>query len=204
MAVVYGAFSALLVLFGAAIMSLEILSSNLMSPYFGGSVFIWGSIISSFMVHLSVGYVLGGYFARKMARTTTLLLFLAAGSAWVVLIPSMHPPVCEFISDAIEDVRYGSLAAMNVIFFVPITIMAMVSPYVIGILSEYRRQSGLTAGMILFISTMGSFVGTNVTAFYLINLFPISAIVRSIGLLCLAASLLLMFFKLDERLRGGE
>lgn len=204
MNVVYGAFAALLVLFGAVIMMLEILSSNLMSPYFGGSVFIWGSIISSIMVHLSVGYVLGGYFARKTARTTTLLLLLAAASVWVTLIPFFHPPVCEFIADAIEDVRYGSLAAMNVIFFVPITIMAMVSPYIIGILAEYRRQSRLTAGTILFISTIGSFVGTNVTAFYLINLFPVSGIVRSIGILCLAVSLLLMFFRIDERLRAGE
>lgn len=204
MTVVYAAFSVLLVLFGAVIMMLEILSSNLMSPYFGGSVFIWGSIISSIMVHLSVGYVLGGYFARKAARTTSLLLLLAAGSVWVILIPSLHPPVCEFISNAIDDVRYGSLAAMNVIFFVPITIMAMVSPYIIGILAEYRRQSRLTAGTILFISTIGSFVGTNVTAFYLINLFPVSGIVRSIGILCLAVSLLLMFFRIDERLRAGE
>jgi MFS family permease len=204
MTVVYGAFTALLVLFGAVIMMLEILSSNLMSPYFGGSVFIWGSIISSIMVHLSVGYVLGGYFARKAARTTTLLLLLAAGSVWVLLIPFFHPPVCEFIANAIEDVRYGSLAAMNVIFFVPITIMAMVSPYVIGILAEYRRRSRLTAGMILFISTIGSFVGTNVTAFYLINLFPISGIVRSIGILCLAVSLVLLFFRIDDRLRAGE
>ena len=204
MTVVYGAFAALLVLFGAVIMMLEILSSNLMSPYFGGSVFIWGSIISSIMVHLSVGYVLGGYFARKAARTTTLLLMLAAGSVWVILIPFFNPPVCEFIANAIEDVRYGSLAAMNVIFFVPITIMAMVSPYVIGILAEYRRRSRLTAGMILFISTIGSFVGTNVTAFYLINLFPISGIVRSIGILCLAVSIVLLFFRIDDRLRAGE
>jgi len=204
MTVVYGAFTALLVLFGAVIMMLEILSSNLMSPYFGGSVFIWGSIISSIMVHLSVGYVLGGYFARKAARTTTLLLLLAAGSVWVILIPFFHPPVFEFIAKAIEDVRYGSLAAMNVIFFVPITIMAMVSPYVIGILAEYRRRSRLTAGMILFISTIGSFVGTNVTAFYLINLFPISGIVRSIGILCLAGSIVLLFFRIDDRLRAGE
>jgi len=204
MTVVYGAFTALLVLFGAVIMMLEILSSNLMSPYFGGSVFIWGSIISSIMVHLSVGYVLGGYFARKAARTTTLLLLLAAGSVWVILIPFFHPPVCEFIANAIEDVRYGSLAAMNVIFFVPITIRAMVSPYVIGILAEYRRRSRLTAGMILFISTIGSFVGTNVTAFYLINLFPVSGIVRSIGILCLAVSIVLLFFRIDDRLRAGE
>jgi hypothetical protein len=55
MRIVYAVFILLLVTFGAVVMGLEILSSNLMSPYFGGSIYIWGSIISSFMVHFSVG-----------------------------------------------------------------------------------------------------------------------------------------------------
>ena len=70
MPVVYVVFISLLVTFGAVVMSLEILSSNLMSPYFGGSIFIWGSIISSFMVHFSVGYVTGGYLSRRFPRIT--------------------------------------------------------------------------------------------------------------------------------------
>ena len=65
MPMVYAVFILLLVTFGAVVMSLEILSSNLMSPYFGGSIYIWGSIISSFMVHFSVGYVAGGYLSRR-------------------------------------------------------------------------------------------------------------------------------------------
>ena len=36
MQIVYAVFVLLLVTFGAVVMSLEILSSNLMSPYFGG------------------------------------------------------------------------------------------------------------------------------------------------------------------------
>jgi len=38
MRIVYVVFILLLVTFGAVVMSLEILSSNLMSPYFGGSI----------------------------------------------------------------------------------------------------------------------------------------------------------------------
>jgi MFS family permease len=68
MTLVYAVFILLLVTFGAVVMSLEILSSNLMSPYFGGSIYIWGSIISSFMVHFSVGYVVGGWLARRFPR----------------------------------------------------------------------------------------------------------------------------------------
>jgi hypothetical protein len=202
MAPVYVMLIGLLVLFGAAVMSLEILASNLMAPYFGGSVYIWGSIISSFMIHFSAGYVLGGYLCKKTARVYPLLALLAVASAWVILIPEIHPPTGEFVSDRIADVRYGSLAAMNIIFFLPITIMAMVSPYIIGIHSVHREVSGLSAGMVLFISTLGSFLGTNATAFYLINLFPVSVIVRGIGACCLLLSLLCLSMRLDRRLAG--
>jgi MFS family permease len=201
MPIVYAGFILLLVSFGAAVMSLEILSSNLMSPYFGGSIYIWGSIISSFMVHFSVGYVLGGWLSRKFPKISVLAAFLVVCSLWVLMIPFIYQPVCEYISENIVDVRLGSLAAMNVIFLVPISIMAMVSPYIIGITTAWQRQSGLTAGMVLFISTIGSFAGTNATAFYLISLFPVSRIIIGIGIIGLAVSLIVLLLRIDSRIR---
>jgi MFS family permease len=202
MRIVYTVFILLLVTFGAVVMSLEILSSNLMSPYFGGSIYIWGSIISSFMVHFSVGYVLGGYLSRRFPRIAVLAAFLVVCSLWVILIPAIYKPVCELISDRIDDVRFGSLAAMNLIFFVPVSIMAMVSPYIIGITAARRRQSALTAGMVLFISTVGSFFGTNITACYLISLFPVSRIVVGLGFICLCVSLFTFALRADRRMEG--
>lgn len=197
---VYAVFILLLVSFGAIVMALEIVASNLMSPYFGGSVYIWGSIISSFMVHFSVGYVAGGYLSRRFPRVWVLAAFLVIASLWVLMIPAMHKPVCSLISDRIDDVRLGSLIAMNVIFFVPVSIMAMVSPYVIGIMTLWRGQRGLTAGMVLFISTIGSFFGTNLTAFYLISLFPVSRIVLGLGFICLTVSLIVLALRVDRRI----
>jgi len=199
---VYMTFIGLLAAFGAAVMSLEILASNLMAPYFGGSVYIWGSIISSFMIHFAVGYVCGGYLCKRTAKVYPLIVLLIVASAWVMLIPTIHPVTGEFVSERIADVRYGSLAAMNIIFFIPITIMAMVSPYVIGMLSVHKKVSGLSAGLVLFISTLGSFVGTNATAFYLINLFPVSTIVHGIGACCLMLSLLSLLVNADKRLQS--
>ena len=201
MQIVYTIFILLLVTFGAVVMSLEILSSNLMSPYFGGSIYIWGSIISSFMVHFSVGYVMGGWLSRRFPRISVLAAFLVVCSLCVLMIPVIYQPVCEFISENIVDVRLGSLAAMNVIFLIPVSIMAMVSPYIIGITTVWQRQSGLTAGMVLFISTVGSFAGTNVTAFYLISLFPVSRIIMGLGMICLAVSLIVLFLRIDRRIR---
>ncbi len=200
MQIVYTVFILLLVSFGAVVMSLEILSSNLMSPYFGGSIYIWGSIISSFMVHFSVGYVAGGYLSRRFPRISVLAAFLVGCSLWVLMIPVIYQPVCEFVSENIVDVRLGSLVAMNVIFFVPVSIMAMVSPYIIGITTAWQRPSGFTAGMVLFISTVGSFAGTNVTAFYLISLFPVSRIIMGLGMICLAVSLTVLALRIDRRI----
>jgi len=200
MPMVYAVFILLLVTFGAVVMSLEILSSNLMSPYFGGSIYIWGSIISSFMVHFSVGYVAGGYLSRRYPRISVLAVFLFVGSLWVVGIPTFYKPVCELVSDRIADVRLGSLIAMNLIFFLPISIMAMVSPYIIGITVSWKRQSWLTGGMVLFISTVGSFFGTNITAFYLIGLFPVSRIVVGLGLICLCVVLLTLAHRPDRKI----
>jgi len=200
MPMVYAVFILLLVTFGAVVMSLEILSSNLMSPYFGGSIYIWGSIISSFMVHFSVGYVAGGYLSRRYPRISVLAVFLFVGSLWVVGIPTFYKPVCELVSDRIADVRLGSLIAMNLIFFLPVSIMAMVSPYIIGITVSWKRQSWLTGGMVLFISTVCSFFGTNITAFYLIGLFPVSRIVVGLGLICLCVVLLTLALRPDRKI----
>ena len=200
MPMVYAVFILLLVTFGAVVMSLEILSSNLMSPYFGGSIYIWGSIISSFMVHFSVGYVAGGYLSRRYPRISVLAVFLLVGSLWVIGIPAFYKPVCELVSDRIADVRLGSLVAMNLIFFLPVSIMAMVSPYIIGITVSWKRQSWLTGGMVLFISTVGSFFGTNITAFYLICLFPVSRIVVGLGLICLCVVLLTLALRPDRKI----
>jgi MFS family permease len=202
MTLTYISLTVLLCLFGAKIMSLEILSSSLMAPYFGGSIYVWGSIISSFMVHMSLGYVLGGYLAKKTGKISVLIQLLIFGSILTMLIPFYYRPLCEWVSDAVSDLRFGSLLAMSIISF-PVLLMAMVSPYIIGILTIHKRHSGLSAGMVLFASTFGSFIGTNITAFYLMDLFPVSRIIIFLGLSGLLMTGILLFFRLDGRLASS-
>jgi hypothetical protein len=152
------------------------------------------------MIHLSVGYVLGDYLCKRTSKLYPLILLLAVSSVWVMFIPNVHPIIGRFVSVRIDDVRYGSLIAMNILFFIPIMIMAMVSPYIIGLLSAHKRASGLSAGVVLFISTFGSFIGTNSTSFYLINIFPVSQIISGIGASCLMLSLTTLLLRLDNKL----
>lgn len=200
MFIVYSCLSLLLCVFGAVIMSLEILSSSLMAPYFGGSIYVWGSIISAFMLHMSLGYVLGGYLAKKNGSLSALAWLLILASTCLIFIPFIHRPLCELISDRIADIRLGSLMAMFILSS-PVVIMSMISPYVIGVFSMQNRQhSGINAGLVLLTSTVGSFLGTNITAFYLISIFPVSKIITSLGIIGLGISVVIFSFRIDRRL----
>ena len=58
-------------------MGLEIVGSRVLAPYFGSSIFVWGSLISVVMAALSVGYYWGGWLSARepsYARLLTLLL----------------------------------------------------------------------------------------------------------------------------------
>lgn len=65
---------------GFIIMSVELLGGRILAPYFGSSIYVWGSIISIFMVALSVGYLIGGRLSvnRPNLRRYGLFFVLAA------------------------------------------------------------------------------------------------------------------------------
>src|SRR6266404_6514160 len=49
---------------GFYVMLVELLSGRLIAPFFGSSIYVWGSVIFVFMLGLSIGYLLGGIYSR--------------------------------------------------------------------------------------------------------------------------------------------
>ena len=62
------------------------------------------------------------------------------------------------------------------LFLAPTIFAGMVSPYAIRIIVKNKETSGQDAGYLYFISTLGSSLGTLLTAFYLVLLFEVSTI----------------------------
>tara|TARA_Y100001933_G_scaffold179131_1_gene177545 strand:+ start:7599 stop:8246 length:648 start_codon:yes stop_codon:yes gene_type:complete len=174
---------------GFSIMSLELLGGRVLAPYFGSSIYVWGSIITVFMLSLSVGYLLGG---RLSLHQPTLgrfaLIFLGAA---ICLYPLVYfsEDIMVWIFERVVDPRYGSLLASGVLFIVPTVIMGMISPYSVRMLVKTTDQSGHVAGILYFVSTLGSSLGTLATSFYLILWFEINTILTLLtcGLLAMAA-----------------
>jgi hypothetical protein len=161
---------------GFVIMSLELLGGRVLAPYFGSSIYVWGSIITVFMLSLSLGYLIGG---KWSVRHPSLLRF---GCIFIVGAALMYPlvlfaePAMQWIFQRVEDPRYGSLLASAILFMVPTIILGMISPYSVRLLVETIEHSGQIAGRLYFVSTLGSALGTLATSFYLVLHFEINTI----------------------------
>ena len=141
---------------GFVIMSLELLGGRVLAPYFGGSIYVWGSIITVFMLALSAGYLLGGYLSLKRPNLQKLGLILIVAGVLVCPLVLIAEPAMTWIFDRVEDPRYGSLLASLVLFMPPTIILGMISPYAVRLLVRAAEESGRVAGTLYFVSIFGS------------------------------------------------
>jgi spermidine synthase len=179
---------------GAILMALELVGSRLLAPYFGGSIFVWGSLIGVFLAALSIGYYVGGKLVDRWPSTGVLGGILLLSAAFVFLLPRYGHVVADSISLRYEDVRAGSLITCMILFFAPGALMAVTSPFVIRLTTRKLDEVGRAAGAVYAVSTIGSIAGTLGTAFYLIPalgtkkiLILLGAALVVTGALCLCA-----------------
>src|SRR5262249_27001311 len=145
--------------------------------YFGNSIYVWGSIISVFMLSLALGYLIGGYVSLRrpsLARFAALFLIGAVVTGPLVFYAE---PLMQVVFDRIEDPRYGSLVAARALFAAPTVVLGMISPYSVRLMVDATEHSGRIAGTLYFVSTLGSALGTLATSFYLVLWFEIDTIV---------------------------
>lgn len=171
---------------GFSIMGVELLGGRILAPFFGSSVHIWGSIITVFMLSLSIGYLYGGKLSTRDANLSRYgIIFIIAG-VLVLPIALWANPIMEWIFVAIEDSRYGSLAAASALFLLPTIVLGMISPYSVRLLVTNKEQSGQVAGILYFVSTLGSALGTIFTSFYFVLWFEVNTLIVSYSLLLVA------------------
>ncbi len=175
---------------GFSIMSIELLAGRMLAPYFGSSIYVWGSIITVFMLSLSLGYLLGGKLSLHAPSLRRFgLIFLVAGGTITPLLLGGNA-IMDAVFAAIEDPRYGSLVASVALFFIPTIAMGTISPYAVRLLVDTVGHSGQVAGFLYFVSTLGSALGTLLTSFYFVLWFEVTSILISLGLALLVCGLL--------------
>jgi len=161
---------------GFFVMAVELLSGRILAPNFGNSIYVWGGIITIFMLALSIGYLIGGRLSirKPSLKKLSIILMVAAVSTTPVVL--MGDAVPDRIFTLIQDPRYGSLISATMLFFLPTMISGIISPYAVRLLVIESSQSGHFAGLLYFVSTFGSAAGTILTSFYLVLYFELNHI----------------------------
>ncbi len=151
---------------GAAILIVEILGAKMLSPYVGTSHFVWTAQITVTLLSLAVGYWFGGWLVERsqnLRRLYTCILLAGVYLAFTVPFTAKVAFACLQFPLAV-----GSLLAALFLFFVPLTLLATVGPFVIRVLTSEVVGVGGTVGRLSAISTLGSVLGTVLIGYVLI------------------------------------
>ena len=166
---------------GAALMSLEIVGSRILAPYFGSSVFVWGSLIGVVLAALSFGAYVGGRIADRVPDGRPLAILLGTAGLMALIIPWIGPLINREVFALALGPRGGPLASSIVLFLVPGVALGAVTPFVVRLSVATVQGVGGVAGTVSALSTAGSIVGTFGTAFYLIPIAGVDTICHLTG-----------------------
>ncbi len=161
---------------GAAMMVIEICAYRLLAPFFGNSVYTWTALIGVILIAFSAGGYLGGHLAdRKMALD--LLGWLLAGSAVLTFfIPALHTVFAVGLSA--HGLIAGPVMISLLLFAIPGILLGAVSPAAVRFYSLTLKDThvGAAAGTISMLGSLGSFVGTFLSGFFLLSTFGVRSI----------------------------
>lgn len=190
---------------GWIIMELEILGVRMLAPYFGSAIYVvTGSVIGVFLLSLAFGYMFGGWLSSISKSIKPLSIALTAAGSWMCVLPFIVGPVCESIFNTELDEKWGSLIASLILFGIPTMLLGTVSPTIVHRITKQAGKTGFNAGMVLALSTVASFLGCVITAFYLV-LYSIRQTLIISGAALVFAGLIILYASIvsQKKLKTG-
>jgi spermidine synthase len=180
---------------GALVMAVEVLGSRVIGPFFGVSLFVWTALITVTLVALAAGYAAGGCLADRKPSPDWLYGIILLAGVLVVLIPLIKAPILKACVPL--GLRGGALASATLLFGPSLFLLGCVSPYLVRIAAREMQNLGRTVGGLYAISTVGSFIGTLFTGYFLIAWLGVNRIFLLTGLLLIG--LAVVYFVLFRR-----
>ncbi len=150
---------------GGVLMSLEMAAVRLFAPYFGYSIYVWGTTICVVMAAMVAGYAIGGRLADTARAEAHLFIAILSSAAWQLLaLWTMHlllPRLGET-----SEVIGVTLAAL-ILFAPSMVALAATGPILVRLCAQVGTI-GRAAGLIYALSTAGSMAGIVATIFWLL------------------------------------
>ena len=159
---------------GFSILGAEIAAARLLAPYFGASTIVWANTIGIVLVALSVGYWYGGKLADRNPTRAGLYRIVLLAGLLLAAVPFVADPFLGRRSTRWTRSRRARSSArcsrVTILIATPILVSGAVAPYALRLAVADVAEAGTVSGRLYAISTVGSLLGTWVSALLLIPL----------------------------------
>lgn len=172
---------------GASVLAVELLGTRILAPFYGASLYLWSALISVTLAALSAGYAIGGRWADRGPKLSRFATLIGLAGLWIMVIPWLRGPVLSVTEAA--GLRAAVLITATILFFPPLTLLGMVSPYAIRLKVASLDVVGRTAGNLYAVSTVASVIAAIATGFFLIPNIGVARLVFLTGFLLFATSI---------------
>lgn len=167
-------------------MVVEISANRLLAPLFGNTSYTWTALIGVILIAFSVGGYLGGWLAEKKADFALLGWLLAAAAVLTMFIPAIFVYAGP-VNAGLGNIS-GPVTISIILFAIPGVLLGAISPASVRLYSLLSKDAhvGTAAGTISMLGSLGSFVGTFLSGFYLLSNYGVQQIFVGTGIALLA------------------
>ena len=185
---------------GAAVMVIELIGTRIIAPFYGASLYVWSSLISTTMIALALGYFIGGRWADR-SNSAGLPLIVASAGLLTLLIPWVTRPVL-LATDSL-GLRTGAFVSALLLFLPSLAFLGMVGPFAIKLATRHLQGVGSSSGSVYAVSTLGSVIGTILLGFFLFPLWGSREILIGTGVILFLLAGVLMLIPQMRLPSGG-
>jgi predicted membrane-bound spermidine synthase len=176
---------------GAAVLIFEVAAVRMLAPYFGSSLYVLSSVLTTILAALSFGYYFGGRIADRYPTNTVLYTIIGSAGLIMLFLQILALNILPYANE-VFTITTGPLVLSLTLFFVPAFLLGIDSPFVIKLLTQSNTpdHNGALVGSIFFFSTIGSIVGSITAGFFLIPFLGLTLTISLVSVLLIVWSMI--------------
>ena len=165
---------------GMLSMGLQLVASRVLAPFFGSSIFVWASLITTFLAAFSTGSFIGAAVSGKPVSTQRKIVaaLMIVCSATLLFNSLVSYNVCDWLDLHIESLPAKLITTCTLLYFVPVMSLSSITPVCIAYYDRQKKSAGRSAGLLNGTSTLGNIIGVLASAFLLIPRFGIHSLLH--------------------------
>jgi len=183
---------------GFSLMTIEIISSRIMAPIIGNSVYTWSSVIGITLLGLAIGSSVGGIMADKFNNTKILpfIFFISAICVFIIIPLSKHT---DWITNFSNSIIFINILLSIYFFLVPAIAIGLIQPVILKKYAIDFSKIGYKYGLLSTAWSLGSILGVFITGFYFISTIGSLKTILVIGFLLLFLSILISLINKEKK-----